>query len=453
MAWFLLREKGEELLLVFLAFTLFLAGWGFFGVMQGVVMEEQLFQADQAIYNFLQSLRNPWADHLFIAITEIGTWPVNLIVSLTVLMVLILSHSYRTARYWVISLMGGVFLYFIIKILFNSPSPFAFSQGMSPYGFPSGPIMISIVLYGTLALLIAKGLRSNTIRWGLFVTIFLVSFAIAFSHLYLGTHPLSDILGGFLLASFWTALAGIVYLKDYAEPVPKRVLGSITFMVLFIAGSWQISEHHAQDFFAYAPRHETETMDMKTWLKGGWENFPAWRIDLKGEREQPITLQWAGPLDQLIRYLHSQGWRTPEELNTKLVLGMLSPDTKVQELPLFPHLHEGRAENAILFRGTGGERMVLRIWSTNVRLQRTRTPVWIGTVEIQKEQRVADLVTITRDTGKYTKASDILVKPLKDKGWLCGVVHRRTNHNNTNTKSGVTWNSQVILAMWPGDSF
>jgi len=447
LSWFLLREKGEELLLLFLALVLFVAGWGFIGVMQSVVMKEQLMLADQAIYHFLQSLRNPWADHLFIGIIEIGTWPVNLAVAVIVLLALILSHCYRTARYWIISLAGGIGLYIIIKIMFNLPAPLAISLGISPYGFPSGPIMVSIVLYGTLALLVAKGLRSNTIRWGLFVMVFLVSFAIAFAHLYLGAHPLSDIMGGFLLASFWTALAGIVYLKDYAEPVPKRFLGSMTFIVLFLAGSWQITEHHAQDFISYAPRHEIETMDLNAWLKTGWQKLPAWRTDLKGERDQPITLQWVGSLDQLSRYLMTQGWSSPEELNTKKVLGMLSPDTKVRDLPLFPHLHNGRVEGLVLFQGIGDRRMVLRLWPTDIRLAKTRDPFWVGTVEIQKERRLAGLVTITRDTGDYTTASDSLRKELKGKGWLCKVVHRRFNHNIGNFAPGVAWDSQVILAM------
>lgn len=447
LSWFLLREKGEELLLLFLALVIFSAGWGFIGVMRSVVMKEQLMLADQAIYHFLHSLRNPWADHLFIGIIEIGTWPVNLAVGIIVLLALILSHCYRTARYWIISLAGGIGLYVLIKIMCNLTEPLAVSAGISPYGFPSGPIMIDIVLYGTIALLVAKGLRNNTIRWGLFVMVFLVSFAIAFAHLYIGAHPLSDILGGFLLASFWTALAGIVYLKDYAEPVPKRFLGSMTFIVLFLAGSWQITEHHARDFIGYAPRHEIQTMDLHTWLKTGWQRIPAWRTDLKGEREQPMTLQWVGSLDRLSRYLLSHGWSTPEEISTKAVLGMLSPETKVRDLPLFPHLHNGRVEGLVLSRGLGDKRMVLRIWPTDVRLQSTRDPFWVGMVEIQKERRVAGLVTITSGTGDYTAPTDLLLKELKETGLPCKVVHRRFNHNIRTFAPGLTWDCKVILAM------
>jgi membrane protein DedA with SNARE-associated domain/membrane-associated phospholipid phosphatase len=451
LSWFLSRQKGEEYLLIFLALLLFLTGWGFIGVLKDVVMRDQLVQADQAIYHFLQSLRNPWGDSIFIAITELGDGLVNVAMGLAVFIILMIFRCYRTARYWLVSLIGGAGLYLFTKWLLHLQRPTALSQGISAYGFPSGHTAMSVVLYGTLALLVAKGLRNNTIKWSLFAALFLISFVIAFSRLYLGVHWFSDVLGGFLLASFWTALTGIVYMKGHSEVVPRRLLAFTTLIVLIAAGSWNIAGHHSKDLVLYSQHHKIEVMDADTWMTRGWEKLPAWRTDLKGEREQPLTFQWVGSLDQLAQYLVSQGWEIPPEPDTKILLSMLSPETKVQDLPLFPHLHDGRFENLILVRDVGSDRLVLRIWPTDVRLKNSKSSFWVGTVEVQRKKRLADLITITKDKGDYDRPLETLLKPLKDRGWLRKVAYRKADRVPAKDPSGgATRYSRVILAMGPG---
>jgi undecaprenyl-diphosphatase len=450
LSWLLLREKGEEFLLVFLALILFLTGLGFLSVLKDVVIKDQMVQADQAIYHFLQSLRNPWGDYIFVAVTELGDGLVYVSLVIAVFLTLFFSRCYRTARYWLFSIIGGACLYLLIKWGLHIPRPLDLTQSLSSYSFPSGHTTMSVILYGTLAVLVAKGLR-NTVKWGLFAAVFFISFVIAFSRLYLGVHWLSDILGGFLLASFWTALTGIIYLKGHSEVIPKRLLAFVTLVVLITVGSFHVNDRHRKDLSLYAPRHETVIMDIQTWLKGGWKKLPAWRIDLRGEKEQPLTVQWVGSLETLAQDLVSQGWKTPPEPDLKAFLGMLSPETKVRDIPLFPHLHNGRFESMVLLQDVGNERLVLRIWPSDVRLKNTRaSSFWVGTVEIQREYRLANLITITKDKSDYNRPLETLVHPLKDKGWLRGTFYRKAGHIHGDDPSDkVIWNSQVVLAMEP----
>lgn len=70
-----------------------------------------------------------------------------------------------------------------------------------PFGFPSGHTSISVVFWGSLALLFRK-------RWLTFIAI-IGMVVIPFSRLYLGVHFLADVLGGYVLGF---ALLGLVYL-------------------------------------------------------------------------------------------------------------------------------------------------------------------------------------------------------------------------------------------------
>ncbi|MGA9477229.1 MAG: bifunctional DedA family/phosphatase PAP2 family protein, partial [Desulfobacterales bacterium] len=165
LSYFFLRQQGEELFLGFLALTFFAAGWGFLGVMQDVLAKDPLVLADQAVYHFLQSLRNSWSDRIFVAITELGDSFVNICLSGAVLLVLLGKRCYRAAGYWAVTVLVGLAGVQLLKWLIHSPRPMALYHGASAYGFPSGHTTMSVVLYGFLAILLARGL-SGTLRWG-----------------------------------------------------------------------------------------------------------------------------------------------------------------------------------------------------------------------------------------------------------------------------------------------
>jgi undecaprenyl-diphosphatase len=96
-------------------------------------------------------------------------------------------------------------------------------------------------------------------------------------------------------------------------------------------------------------------MPIATWLADGWRDLPAWRIDMAGEREQPLTIQWAGAPEELAQYLLMRGWQHPRSLNLKSFLEMLSPDTPIEKLPVLPRLHDGRIDRLRLVRMAGSQ--------------------------------------------------------------------------------------------------
>lgn len=444
LSYFFLRQQGEELFLGFLALTLFVAGWGFLGVMQDVLAKDPLVLADQAVYHFFQSLRNSWSDRIFVAITELGDSFVNICLFGAVLLVLLGKRCYRAAGYWTLTVLVGLAGVQLLKWLIHSPRPMALYHGASAYGFPSGHTTMSVILYGFLAILLARGL-SGTLRWGLFVSVFLISFIIAISRLYLGAHWLSDVLGGFFVGASWAALLGIAYLKNPDIGLPRRLLGFATILVIVVAGGWHVSRHHEKDLAFYSPRYDLQTMPLATWLADGWRELPAWRIDMAGELEQPLTIQWAGTAEELAQYLLDRGWRRPQSFKLKSFLEMLSPDTPIEKLPVLPRLHDGRIDRLRLVRMAGSQLWVLRMWPTDVKILANEARLLVGTIEVQNKRPMAGLIFLARDTGEYNSSLAALEQEFNDRFAMKLVERENSDFQDSRDQDRVHWSGRVLL--------
>jgi len=440
----LFHGQGEEWLIAILAVTLFIAGWGFLGILQDVLARDPLVIADQAVYNFFQSLRTIWFDNFFVTITEFGDSFVNVWLTGAVLVVLLARRCYRTALFWALTALGGLLGVQLLKSVIHLPRPIELYHGASMYGFPSSHTAMSVILYGFIAILLARRL-SGRWRWGLFSVVLLISFVIGFSRLYLGAHWLSDVLGGYFIGMSWTAFMGIICLKGGDEMIPRRLLALTVAVVLLVAGSWHAVQRHADDLVFYSPQNEEKTTSLAAWQAGGWQELPAWRIDMEGEPEQPLTVQWAGSIDDLARVLEKHGWQQPLPLNLKKFLGIFSMDTPLAQLPLLPRLHDGRAEDLLLVRIVEGRRLVLRLWPSDVISGESSSPLVVGTLEEQRAGELAHLIAVARDTGNYERPLLEFEQTLRKLGTTKLLFRTRHDLPAGSNPSGRQWRGEVLL--------
>lgn len=445
LARLIFREQGEKLLFAFLTLLLLAAGWGFLGVLQDVLAKDPLVVADQAVYHFLQSLRTPWADSVFVAVTELGDSFVNIALFGTVLLVLLVKRCYRAAAFWALTVLGGLMAVQVLKWTLHLPRPVSIYDGAAAFSFPSGHTTMSVVLYGFLAILIVRQIGTAW-RWGLISIVVLIAFMMGFSRLYLGAHRLSDVLGGYFIGTSWTTIVGIAYLKKADKTVPKRLLAGAVIGIVVIAGGWHVSQEHKKDLSFYAPRHKMQTMALASWLTDGWRDLPAYRIDFIGEKEQPLTLQWAGSTDELARYLLSKQWQTPSPLDLKDFLRMLSPDTPIGELPVLPRLHNGRIDIVRLVRPMDEtHRWVLRLWLTDFKISENGAPVFEGTIETQNRWHLADMFLLATDSGKYDLPLLRLAEVLNGRFTMKLVKRQGDEIISQNEDQRVNWHGGVLL--------
>jgi membrane protein DedA with SNARE-associated domain/membrane-associated phospholipid phosphatase len=442
LAWLLgdLLESGRSPNRALLIWLLLLisGAWLFLGILEDVVTLDPLVKADQAFYHLFQNIRGPLGDRLMVVLSELGDWVVVTAVTVFVALWLVQRRAWHDLGYWLAAVAFGALAVVSFKTLLQVQRPIDLYSGLDVYSFPSGHATMSMVVYGFATVLGASELspRLRVIPYtvaGLLIT------GIALSRLYLGAHWLSDVAGGLALGLAWVALLAIARQRH-----PRHRLGTAfapaVAIVLSAVWIWHAHGRLEVDLVRYAIRQPVQIMGREDWWVQGWKQLPAYRLDLEGEYEQPLNVQWAGELAEIRKFLTGRGWREPVPLNGHTVLRYLMPSPVLTELPLLPQLHDGRYESLLMVREPGvsnGKLLVLHIWSTTVRLDPDQTPVWIGTLAWLDLERYPLLAfPVTADDSDQAVAASI---------WFSGYCFERPAVQQQRQKEAAENPNTVLL--------
>ena len=180
-----------------------------FGIIAGdVVRGRPLTLADARVAAWLHAHATPGLTTVMLAISRLGQPAVVIGIAL------LLAFYFLRQRHWyrllalALVVPGGMLLNVLLQSAFHRQRP-QFSDPiltLTSYSFPSGHTMAATVLYGLLAALAVRTIR--TWRWRVFAVLFagLVVLAVGFSRLYLGAHYLSDVLAAAAEGLAWLAL-------------------------------------------------------------------------------------------------------------------------------------------------------------------------------------------------------------------------------------------------------
>ena len=433
-------QRPEARGLLVFGLILLASAWAFFRILHGVLGTAGATPLDLATYQLLQGLRTPWGDQLFVAITELGDVVVYVAVSLALLVWLTVRRCYSAAAHLLAAVAFGGALSQGMKFALDVPRPPGVDGMLLDPSFPSGHTLVSTVLYGFLAVLMAREL-SGTRRWLPYLAAGLLIVPIAFSRLYLGAHWLSDVLGGVTLGLAWVALLGIAWRRHGAPAHGVRGLAAVAATALLLAGGAHVLHQHDDDTQRYAVRYELRRVDGARWWSGAWSELPAYRADLRGQSAQPLTLQWAGRLVSIRQQLETQGWRRPASLSPATALLWLSPAPQLAALPVLPQVHDSRHEVLRLTHpgDTAASQYVLRLWPSDVLLDGAQQPLWIGNVSEQRLARKTPLIAYLRSTRDFDRPLAALLPALA--AWDWQEVTREENL----TADEAEWHGELVL--------
>ncbi len=431
-------RQSESGMLALLALVLLAIGFGVSYLFWRLHAPGAPPQVDTGLHSLMRSLRTPWADQLMVTVTMLGDAAVYLPLSAAVWLWLFWRRKYSAAWHWLAALGFGVLSTVTLTTTPSAPQPAQF-YGIAALAIPSGHTVISTLLYGFLAVLAARDTGPRRGIWVYTVASALIVL-IAFSRLYLGTHWFTDVVGGFSLGLAWLGALGVAYRRHNAAPLSAFRLLAVAGFALLLFGGLHIALHYDSEAQRYALRYPLRSLSATAWWHDDWRTLPTFRDDVVDSRKQPLTVQWAGGLEQIRQQLQARGWQVPPAPSARSALYWFVPGVPLQQLPVLPQVHDGRHERLVLTHQDGAQlQWVLRLWPSNVRLQPGASPLWIGTLSAQFVRRRFGLVSFPVTSSEFNRPRAALTQDLQGWDW------REVRRQHAAAQTRVHWDGGVLL--------
>lgn len=195
-----------------------------FGYIALLIRAEKLILFDSNVISYVQGLESQWLTIVMEVFTAIGSAPIVILLSLSVLFLLYKILNHRKELILLAAVMAGSpILNYLLKVFFQRARPDLNRLiEISGYSFPSGHAMNAFSLYGILTFLLWRHIPP---RWGRAVLLLcstIMILTIGMSRIYLGVHYPSDIIGGYLASSFWLAISIWVFQRYQDRQFKKR---------------------------------------------------------------------------------------------------------------------------------------------------------------------------------------------------------------------------------------
>lgn len=379
--------------LIELGIVLIIASWLFVMVLAWQLYTKGPLTIDSQIYFLFQNLRTPWADHLMVFMTSLGTLSASMWVVSLGFGWLIWQRHWQALGYWAAALAFGILTAAGLHLILPLFPPALTLDGENPLFFRVD-LTLGVLLYGFWAVLVAHELSGlwRIVPYTL-VSVWIVGELIG--SLYLAQYWFSDALVHITLSLMWVAFLGLAYRRRFAPHVRYLRLSAALVVGVILMSAW----HFLFDHSATVKRHTFEypnfSLNAEKWWQQEWDQISLNRVDWGGEAAQPFTLQYAGDLGWLREYLLKQGWQDSPAFTAATTLQWLNPDPKINELPVLPKVHDGQHETLQLMKIEDTSRLILRFWKTHTILS-DQKPVWAGQVTRESLKKSLKIITLPR---------------------------------------------------------
>ncbi len=363
---------------------------------------------DSFIYKQLTLLQHPVANDIANFFSYFGND--NIVFGSMTLFIIL--NFYKQNYKAIFFIIAGLLLPWVTLFLINT-----FSLSFNSFARHTHSLfMVAVSIYGFMAIYFVKGL-SGKASLIIYTLVILFLFAIAFAQLYSGLQAFSTLLGHLFFGLLWVSILGIAYRRHPAVNTKVKTKKSLLTIIVSIVALLLV---------AFFFNHNIKTLDEKphlqkagfiigydAWLESGWKILPLFRNDIRGQRKQPLNIQWAAYQDTIIATLKASGWQQVNDTTTKYFNWLQDIDNPL-ELPVVKHIHNGQYNTLTFRKKTSDTRLaIIRLWPSEYYLQseNAKKPLWIGEIafsEITRAPFLNYLTTVTTFNNAVSTLKDNL---------------------------------------------
>lgn len=335
---------------------------------------------DKPTFYFLQSIRLPVLDSLFMVFTFIGDKKTLLPLLFSIFAYLAYKKKKWEAVHWLSNGIVSALLVYVLKVFINLPRPEGLVQIRHGASFPSGHTTFSVAIFGFFFYLLAKNTPASMRRFIIVPGTLLVT-CIGFSRLYLGMHWLSDVIGSVLIASAVLMLHILSYRRMDSCGIKVKPLLLLTCTVIFSFNGFYMYKNFNSSILASQLKRGIQSSEFNLW----WHkklSLPSHRKNRFGVEVAPLNIQWAMPISSIRRHLEKYGWK----VNDRNVISnsfkiLLQPQHS--QLSLFRKLYNNKPPKLLMTK----ENKVIRLWQSSIQFKYNHIPLWIGTLSYINQER------------------------------------------------------------------
>jgi undecaprenyl-diphosphatase len=176
----------------------------------GAVLTGTADRWDRSLMLALADWREPWLSWWMRLLSVAGSGLIEIPLALLLVLGLAVRKRKAEAYWYTAAVLSGWALYGLTKLAVQRPRPHVIPRlmhGAGWYSYPSGHSMLAPLVFGLGIIVWAAPWPSPALRRTALTLAALLALGIGFSRVYVGVHYPSDVLGGLLLGTSWSALA------------------------------------------------------------------------------------------------------------------------------------------------------------------------------------------------------------------------------------------------------
>ena len=188
--------------------VLIMGAWGFSEIAEEIGPDQDWHAFDQRVISWFAAEARPWLTTAAHAITFCGSVGFLATVSLAFAIYFFIRRAWNRLLELAVTMLGGSLLNILLKHFFQRQRPVLENPlvTLSSYGFPSGHTMGATLLYGLLALIACRFIRTTSGRASAGMLAVIAIGLIGLTRIYLGAHYLTDVLAAIAAGSAWLAV-------------------------------------------------------------------------------------------------------------------------------------------------------------------------------------------------------------------------------------------------------
>lgn len=438
-------ESSAYRALIISTSILFIAGILLIALVSAGIHMDATSGVNTTINNFFRSLRTPVGDHIMTFITMLAAPQVYIPLLLATAFWFSLKKHWQAVFHLLFATGLTTTLVLMLKYgLATSRPDNAIAYHTNSHSFPSAHTTMALTVYGFLAILLANGVRTQ-LRSLPYLGTILVIISIAFSRIYLGIHWFTDVLGGIMIGLICLSITGISYQRHLHIKYSSRYLALLLSVVFILAVTINNNRNFSYELELYRPVTKLETLPVEQWQASKWREQTLFRYDLRGRRDQPLNIQYFGPIEPLKKALLDAGWAPPARFNFTSLVRWLQIKPELADLPVLRQVHDGQYERLLLTRQTGQVQYVIRLWASNKKHPIKQYRLLIGNASTQHLKQQLKIISYPKTGLDFLSPMQQIQQDLQS--FSIKTVNRRYESTNT----AIKWNKQLLLILPPNN--